>query len=142
MKKLLLIVIIILSLATAATAADNWPFIKNTPPFTTLQTLSTGTTTTGTTTATAVEFGMPYSTITCMTTQGTGTATNIAYLLQGSLDGTSYITLKTVTSTAWPDIQTTNAATAVPVFYMKATLNVLTGGSAAQPPIFKCFGSR
>ena len=139
MKKILLTIAIILSLVTIA-GAENWPFIRNAAPFATLQTLSTGTTTTGTY-GTAVDLGLPFSTFTCQTTQGTGTATNIAYLLQGSLDGTNFITLKTVTSTSWPDIQTTNAATAVPVFYLKATLNVLTGGSSAQPPIFKCIAT-
>jgi len=141
MKKIFLSLVLVLFMASVAGAADKGFYSRNTPPYTALHTLSTWASVTTGQTGTAVDLGMPFSTITCMTTQGSGTATEIVITLAGSLDGTNYMTIKTVTSGSWPNIQTTNAAAAVPVLYIKATYTSVTGGLLVVP-VFKCMGSR
>lgn len=139
MKKFLFILFLILLVATAA-YSQVWQFQQNGKTFTSLQTLSTGTTNTGTV-GTAVSLGMPFETITCVLTQGTNTATSITFDLEGSLDGTNYKLLKAITATSFPDIQTTNAATSIPVLYMRATYSARTAGHSTTAPALNCIAS-
>lgn len=131
MKKIFILLTAFLLLSTGA-LAQNWPGLKNTLPFATLTTLVTATTTTGVT-GSLVTLGIPFSDITCVVTNPTGsTPTDVVTKIYGSIDGTNMATLVTTTSNTFPATFTTRSATAVPVMFMQgAYVSKATGTASA-----------
>ena len=84
----------------------------------------------GTVTGSTVNLGKPFATITCVVSNATGTdPTSVVTVLSGGIDSANLVTLKTVTSTSFSDIFTTNAATAVPVTNIRGSFTANDGSA-------------
>jgi hypothetical protein len=140
---LALALIIIIVLSAAAAFAQSWPFVRNAQPFTDLQTLVTATTTT-VVTGPSVTLGMPFNKVSCQTLWSAATLTTTTLMIQGSLDGTNYVTLFTRASATSPDLwtaQTTTLSLMPSFLYFRGAQSAKTGGGSSSTTTteLKCF---
>lgn len=128
MKKTLIIIGLVLAAAITAHAAAI-PDYGTADSFTTRFTSISNTT--ATTLGTSAQFQRPYSDITCIVTQPSGTAPNsTSFTLKGGIDSTNLVTLGTFSTSTYPSLFTTRTGTAPPVLFYRTDLtsgNMLGG---------------
>lgn len=74
-------------------------------------------------TGSVVQLGKPFTNVTCLITNPTGSApTEVVTKIYGGIDSTNLVSLQTDTSAAFPALITTNAAAAKAVSYIKGQI--------------------
>lgn len=122
MKRLIVSLILIVGLLCAHSFAADTP-----------DTLLSAVTATGS--GTAVDIGKPYPLFTCAVTWGGTAPTNTVVALEGSIDGTTYAALQTVTVTATGTIF---HVADKPVMYYRGNYVSKSGGDATTAVTMKC----
>jgi hypothetical protein len=125
------ITFVLIALCVIPASAENWPFIRNAPPYTTLLTLVSDTSTTVVTGPTTT-LDLAFKRFGCQVIWSGPTPTTTTAIFQGSLDGTNFYTLDTRVVSTSPYLYSIETATPViipPVFYIRGGLTARTAST-------------
>ena len=110
MKRFFILSALAIILVATSAHGQNWPFLKNAAPYTTLDTMVSTTSTTVVTGPTTT-LGIPFDKFSCSVTWSGLIPTSTTQVLQGSLDGTNFYTLHTQTVTTSPFVYSVESTT-------------------------------